>query len=333
MPALPEGNHKGCFYSVLFIRKGVFKMADKLKVLVYGGTGSQGGAVVRKLLEAGHEPYIVTRNPEKAAEFVRAGAKTVRGEMSDPASLESASRGVDAVALMIPFSIPDPALAASGARNAIDAAKKAGVKLIVYNTSGSLMAERTGNPAFDIRLDTVEYLENSGVPSIVVAPTAYMENLLGPWTRNSIIEQDVLAYPAPAFAPIGWIASDDNGALIVAALERPELAGTRFTVSGVENLTGAQLAERFSQGLGRTITYHEMPLEEFGAILDNMFGPGAGAGAIATYQFQRDHADKMTMWTDMRPVLEKLPVRMTGADEWATRFAPAFAPAKEAASV
>ena len=36
-----------------------------MKVLITGGTGFVGGYLVKKLIKAGHEVNIVTRNPKK----------------------------------------------------------------------------------------------------------------------------------------------------------------------------------------------------------------------------------------------------------------------------
>lgn len=288
-----------------------------MKVLVYGGTGSQGSAVVQKLTENGHQPYILTRKPDNIAQ-------AVAGDLADPASLEAASRGMDAVSLHVPFFVPDPALAVTYARNAIDAAKAAGVRHIVFNTSGPVIPHRLGVAGYDMRHDVIDYLKASGVPHIIIQPTGYLENLLGPWTAQGIIERDVLTYPVAADERIGWLATADLGALMTAALERPELAPAHFVVSGVENLTGPELAARMSAGLGRTITYEAITPEAFGELLDAAFGAGMGAQAAAGYAFQRDNAHLFTMWTDMQPVLAKLPVRMTSVEEWAKQFAPAF---------
>jgi uncharacterized protein YbjT (DUF2867 family) len=295
-----------------------------MKVLVYGGTGSQGSAVVRNLLKRGHQSVILTRNPEKAQALVAMGATTAIGDMEDVDSLVRATEGVDAVALMAPAFVPNPMLVPMYVQNAIDAAQQTGNKFIVYNTSGPVIEERTGQPAYDMRLDILAMLRDSGLLHTVVQPTVYMENLLGPWTRPNIIAHDTLSYPVDDHVRLGWIATEDVGALIAAALEHPEYGSERFRVSGIENLTGPELAEQMSVGLGRTIRYYAMPLEEFGAALDAAFGPGAGAGGIAGYQFQRDNADKISMYADMTPVLEKLPVQMTSIMQWAEQHRMAF---------
>jgi nucleoside-diphosphate-sugar epimerase len=62
-------------------------MSQKLAVVVTGGTGKQGGAVVKSLLERGHEVRAVARSTDsaKAREFSR--------DARDPASGAHCRRG------------------------------------------------------------------------------------------------------------------------------------------------------------------------------------------------------------------------------------------------
>ncbi|MDX1415363.1 MAG: NmrA family NAD(P)-binding protein [Candidatus Promineifilaceae bacterium] len=301
-------------------------MSESLKVLVYGATGSQASPVVHHLLANGHEAHALTREPgsKKCEPLEKAGANLVAADMADLQSLITASEGMDAVAFMIPAFIENPMNYPLFAKNAITAAKEAGVKLIVWNTSGPVIPERIGNPMYDLRLDIGDMLAESSVPYIILQPTAYMENLLGPWTRPSVAEKDELPYPVPEDIPLAWIASDDLGKLTVAALERPELANSRIVVSGIENVTGPELAAQFSEGLGREITYRAMPLEEFAAVMDQVFGQGVGDVAAAGYRFQNENRDLFTMAADMEAVLKDLPVQMTTLAEWAARHRMAF---------
>jgi uncharacterized protein YbjT (DUF2867 family) len=296
-----------------------------MKILVYGGTGSQGSAIVRAARANGHEVTIFTRQPDKVVS--EPGVRAVAGDLDDPASVRAASVGIDAVAMTLSFFAPDPV---AHAHAVIDAAKAAGVPWLVYNTSGPVIAERIGNPGYDLRRDIIDALEISGLPHMVLQPTVYMENLLGPWTREGIIAEGALAYPVSDATRLGWLASDDLGALMVAALERPNLAGRRLPISGPENLTGPELAAIFSEVLGRPIRYQAITPEAFGELLDRMIAPGAGEGAAAGYRFQRDNGGLLTMWTDMTPALDMLPVRLTPLREWVARFAFLFQPQAEA---
>ncbi len=294
------------------------------KVLVYGGTGSQARPTVLKLLERGHQAYILTRNPEKAVDLVAAGAKTVIGDLSDPVSLGAASQGMDAIALLIPAFLANPLEALTCGQSAIDAAKNAGVNLIVWNTSGPMPKTHTGNLMNDLRIDLLAYLKQSGVANIVFEPTTYMENWLGPWTAPSVVMRDQLTYPVLENRPMGWIASDDVGSLVVAAMEHPSLAGNYFRISGVEHPTGPELAQHFSRALGRTITYFAMTPDEMGAVLDNLFGKGTGDAVTAAYRQEQQNPNPPQNYHDMREVLTKLPVQMTSIEEWVGKQAAAF---------
>lgn len=300
---------------------------NNLKVLVYGATGSQAGSVPTYLLKAGHQPYVLTRNTQKAAHHARAGAIVVEGDMADADRLHEVSTGMDAVSLLIPF-FANPADVTNYGRRAVDAAKAANVKLLVWNTSGVILPSHTGNPSIDVRLDIQQYLRESGLPHIILQPSVYLENLLGPWTAPFVANENRVAYPTPANMPVSWIASADVSALVAAALERPELAGTNWPVSGLTNPDGPALAQAFSEGLGRQVTYYAMPPQDFGGILDQAFGPGAGAAAASEYQRMWDFPEQRPDFqADMQPVLAKLPVPMTSISEWVSRHKAVFSPA------
>ena len=296
-----------------------------LNVLVYGATGSQAGTVPTQLLERGHQPYVLTRSAHKATHHAKAGAIVVEGDMADANRLRELSEGMDAVSLLIPF-FANPAEVINYGRQAIDAAKAAGVNLLVWNTSGFILPVRTGNPSIDVRIDILDYLQASGLPYIVLQPSVYLENLLGPWTAPFIANENRVTYPTPSDMPISWIASDDVSALVVAALERPELAGANWPISGLENPDGPALARAFSEGLGRSVDYYAMPPRDFGGILDQLFGPGAGAAAASEYQRMWDFPEQRPNFqADMQPVLDKLPVRMTSISEWVAQHKAVFA--------
>jgi uncharacterized protein YbjT (DUF2867 family) len=305
----------------------------KLNVLVYGATGVQAGPVVGHLLQRGHQPYILTRNPAKAAALQAVGAQVIVGDLADADLLDQANNGMDAVALLIPF-FSNPADAVIYGRNAIDAAHKAGVSLIVWNPTGTIPSEATGNPSVDVRIEIADYLRNSGVKHIILQPTAYTENLLGPYTAPFVAQHDKLMFPTPPDMRVGWISAEDMGALVAAALERPELANANFMVSGIVNPNGPELAAEFSAALGRPINYEAMAPAQFGAILDQLFGPGTGAAAAKVYQAMWDTPDfRPMMHVDMQPVLELLPVRMGSLQEWVAKHAAAFTSVPETAAL
>jgi uncharacterized protein YbjT (DUF2867 family) len=299
------------------------KAEKQLKVLVYGGTGSQAAPTVWTLLERGHKPYVLSRDGQKAQKMKQAGAEIVIGDTSDKESLIKASKGMDAIALMTPFFTN--VLPGVTAANAIEAAQAAGVPFIVWNTGGKAPAEKIGNPLLDHQYETVERLKKSGLKYIILQPTVYLENLLGPYTAPFVSKENKLAYPHPAGMKVHWIASQDVGKLVVAALERPELSGSRFEIAGTERLDGPGLAAQFSAGLGREISYYAMPPAQFAAILNEAFGPGAGDAVAKDYQLLYDQPEQQQKYlVDTGLFLNKLPIRMTPVKEWLQQFQQVF---------
>src|SRR5450432_2715287 len=102
-------------------------MSQKLVVVVTGATGQQGGAVVKNLLERGHEVRAVTRNTEsaKARELASTVVRLVRASLEDTAALTRALEGATSLfAMTTPFAGGTEAETRQGVA-AADAAKAA----------------------------------------------------------------------------------------------------------------------------------------------------------------------------------------------------------------
>ncbi|WP_027482098.1 NmrA family NAD(P)-binding protein [Deinococcus pimensis] len=299
-------------------------------ILVTGATGSQGNPVARRLVEAGHRVRVLTRAPERAAPLAALGAEVVRGDLDDAPALREAVRGADGVFLHVPFFTPSPTDGPRYAHHVVDAAREEGVRLLVWNASGEIPPARGGNPAFDARIDVLETIEGSGVPYVVLQPTAYMENFLGPWTREELARDGTFAYPTPLAVRMQWLATEDLGAFAAHAFAHPELANLNLKVCGPERLDGEEVAERFSRALGRPVRFRAMPPAEFGEKLDAVF-PGMGRGAAAGYELAYRQPERMSSHVDLAETLRVMPVRLTSLEEWARAHAAAFAPAPEGA--
>src|SRR5437870_11549457 len=129
-------------------------MSGKLKVLVTGATGKQGGHLVRKLLARGHSVRALTRKPESpaAATLAQRGVTIVTGNFEDQKSLERAARGVDTIfAMSTPFESGATTETREGI-NVVRAASAVGVSHLVYaSVAGADRA--TGIPHFDSKFE------------------------------------------------------------------------------------------------------------------------------------------------------------------------------------
>src|SRR6266481_5944891 len=152
-------------------------MSQKLAVVVTGGTGKQGGAVVKSLLERGHEVRAVTRSTDsaKARVLANTGVTLVRASLEDTAALAKALEGATSLfAMTTPFEGGPQAETRQGI-SAADAAKAAGVHL-VFNSVGSANRQ-TGVPHFDSKYEVEKHIAKIGVRATVLAPVYFMENL------------------------------------------------------------------------------------------------------------------------------------------------------------
>jgi uncharacterized protein YbjT (DUF2867 family) len=295
-------------------------------VLSYSGTGVQGNPMAHAFAAAGFNTRTITRDPSKDAAQALAGAgiDVRQGDLADKDALTAAHDGVDIVALLVPFFVQPPNTPMAYLQNALDAAKTANVQHLIWNPSGSITEERLGNPTVDFRHDMLDVIRATGIPYTVVAPGAYMENLMGPWTADLIREKDEVTYPLAEGKAIGWITANDVGAFIAEAAKHPELAGEIIRVNGPEHLSGPQMAERFTEGLGRQISWRALTPQQFGDQLAAVMGPEAGAGIAHVYTFLMANHDNVMPYYDMAPVTEKLPMQLTPLADWVRNHAFAF---------
>jgi dihydroflavonol-4-reductase len=123
-------------------------------VLVTGGSGFVGRAVLDRLVASGRPVRALARSDESAAALAAAGAEPVRGDILDPPSLERALAGAEVVyhvAGVNGFCFPDPAVLyrgnVDGTRNLVRAAAAAGARRVVYTSSAATIGEETGTLA------------------------------------------------------------------------------------------------------------------------------------------------------------------------------------------
>lgn len=127
--------------------------------------------------------------------------KLVQGDLNDAKSYESALQGVDGMFLnadcesLILYVLTQPVWVSYKGNNsdeardieikqgkdAVDAAKRAGVKFIVYS---ALERCKPSVPHFDSKAEVVDYIKQSGIPASNVYPAYYWTNLLSAKTAD-----------------------------------------------------------------------------------------------------------------------------------------------------
>jgi uncharacterized protein YbjT (DUF2867 family) len=228
---------------------------SKLKVLVTGATGTQGGGVARLLLRGGHHVRALTRNPASAAATAlrELGAEVVAGNFDDPPSLVAAARGMDtAFAMSTPY-VAGPDAERTEALTLIQALKTARVGRIVY-ASVSDADRKTGIPHFESKVPAEEAVKASGAAWSIVAPVFFMENLTGPWWLPAL-QSGTWSMPMPADRKLQMIAAADLAKFTARVIEQPETFNGRRINLASDEVSPSEVTATIARVAGRPLTY------------------------------------------------------------------------------
>ena len=240
-------------------------------VLITGATGRQGGAVVRHMLRKGWKLRALTRNASShaAQELSRSGVELAAGDLEDPASLEKAVRGVYGIYSVQDFWAVGAKREVQQGKNLADAAKKAGVRHFVYSSVGG--AERsTGIPHWESKWEVEKHIRSLALPATVLRPAAFMETYYIDQVEIGILKGK-LADPIRGDKPYQTIATDNIGAFVALAFERPDdFIGKELEIAGSE-LTNPEAAMVFSRVLGKPVKFQKLPLPLVRLVLGKEF--------------------------------------------------------------
>ncbi len=120
-------------------------------LLVTGGTGLIGCALVERLLGTGNDVKALARSDSSASELAALGAEPVPGDVLDLDALAAAMRGCEVAyhaAGANAFCLRDPSplydVNVRGSENVVRAAARAGVQRVVYTSSAATLGEASG---------------------------------------------------------------------------------------------------------------------------------------------------------------------------------------------
>jgi uncharacterized protein YbjT (DUF2867 family) len=243
---------------------------DKV-VLVTGATGRQGSAVVRHMLLKGWNLRALTRNTEShaAQSLARQGVELVHGDLEDAASVARAATGSYGVYSVQDFWAVGAKREVLQGKNVADAAKKVGVKHFVYSSVGG--AERnTGIPHWESKWEVEKHIRSLGLPATVIRPVTFMEGYYIDQVEIGLLKGK-LVDAVRGDKPYQTIATDDIGAFVALAFDRPsEFIGKELEIAGSE-LTNSEAAKVFSRVLGKSVKFQKLPLPLVRLVLGKEF--------------------------------------------------------------
>ncbi len=297
-------------------------MSNMEKIIVLGGSGDQGIPLIRALRAEKFDVTAGVRRADAMQTTPFPEIKTVHADIMDVDTLKLAFHGQDALITHLPFE-HDRTRAKAYGRNIAEAAKTVGLKKIVFNTSCYGAKHELGITGHDGRRDIKTAIASSGVPYVFIEPAVFMNNMIAPWCKPSIVKHNLFAYPAKPDLKISLISLDDVARLMVAALQNSQVNNQSFTVGGPEALTGAEISKVLSQAAGRDIQFKSLSPTEFAENISELVTgsriiPEGSVyeGMARFYSFYNDQPQS-PLSVDPETFLNQLPVSLTSFSDWA----------------
>jgi len=228
-----------------------------MRLLVVGGSGFLGGYVLREAARRGHETLALARSPAAARVVTHHGARPIAGDLDDGRRLDEAFAAARCEALVCLAS-----LGFGHGPDIVAAAEEAGVPRAVF-VSTTAVTTTLHPPTRQIRLTAEQQIRGSGLDWTILRPTmiygaAGDRNLsrLLPLLRRAA----VLPVPGTGGCLHQPVHVADVADAVLAALHRPEAAGSLYNVAGPEPLPFADLLRTCARAVGSRTRLVPVPL-------------------------------------------------------------------------
>jgi NAD(P)H dehydrogenase (quinone) len=244
-------------------------------IVVTGATGHLGRLVIAALLKKVPATGIVVavRNVEKARDIAALGVQVRHADYNQPPMWDAALKGADKVLLI---SSSELGQRARQHRSVIDAAKRAGVKLLAYT---SILRADTSLLGLAVEhKETEALIRSSGIPFTVLRNSWYTENYT--MSISNILAQGAV-YGCAGEGRVASAARIDYAEAAAYVLTAENQAGRIYELAGDTAYTMAELATEISRQSGKNIGYVNMPKAEYRNVLVKAGLPGPVAAMLA----------------------------------------------------
>ncbi|WP_223639714.1 SDR family oxidoreductase [Corallococcus sp. EGB] len=244
-------------------------------IVVTGATGRLGRFVIEGLLKKVpvNQVAVVARNPDKAGDWAARGIQVRQADYGHPDTWDGVFSQGDTVLLI---SSSEVGQRRKQHRTVVDAAKRAGVKLLAYTSI--LHADTSRMLLAGEHLDTEKAIRASGLPFVLLRHSWYLENYTEAAKRT--LAQGVLR----GCAKDGRVAPatrQDYADAAVAVLTGTGHEDQVYELAGDTGFTLAEYTAELSRQSGRTVTYQDLPPADFAAALQQAGLPKGYADVLA----------------------------------------------------
>jgi NAD(P)H dehydrogenase (quinone) len=240
-------------------------------LMVTGANGNLGGHVVTNLRAlVGPSGFVAgTRDPSTAfaRELAASGVQVRHTDFDEPSILSAAFEGV-AAALIISTYAPNSVRPRQNL-NAIESAKRAGVRRLVYTSFAGAGPAARADHSVEVHWPTEQALMASGMDYTILRHALYADILVG--DLEETLRTGVLRR-AGGLSPCAFIARDDLGVSAATVLAKPGHENRIYTETMDQPLTGDQICALMSEVFRRPIRYEGVRAEDWPAYMTEHWG-------------------------------------------------------------
>ena len=226
-----------------------------MRILVTGGTGFVGPAIVQRLVDDGRTVRLLEHTPGASAGLPNQEA--VPGAMTDAASLREAVEGQDAVVHLVAILNGKPeqfrSVMEQGTRDLLAAARAAGVRrFVLMSALGTDEETKELVPYYGAKWQMEQDTKASGLEHVIFRPSFVFGReggALGQFKRIAKLAP-VTPIVGPGTQRIQPIWVEDVAAYFAAAIEKPEAANRTFELGGPDVVTWNEFWSRLKQAQG-----------------------------------------------------------------------------------
>jgi uncharacterized protein YbjT (DUF2867 family) len=226
-----------------------------------GDIGAIGRNLTAMLLDKGHQVRALVRREDERAEVLRQlGAEVVQGDLTDLDSMHRAIAGVKRI--YFGMSVSPTYLEATV--NTAAVARHHGVEAFVNMSQMTVtqmsVTETTDSPQHKLHWLAEQALAWSELPVVTVRPTVFLEGFFLRLAATGVRDSNELALPL-GNGKTSPISAVDVARAVSEILNDPTPhIGHVYNLTGFESADLDHYAQVFSQALGRTIRYRNVPL-------------------------------------------------------------------------
>ena len=235
-------------------------------IVITTPTGQIGHLVLDNLLESGEALRVVARYPSAIPADIRERVEVVEGSHSDPAVVEGAFAGAEAVFWLTPADPQAPSIEAAFVgftRPAAEALKRRGIKRVVGVSTlgrGTPWAGRAGFITGSLATD--DLIAGSGVAYRALTTPSFMENIF--WQVPAIARQGLFVSPVDGDRKLPSVATRDIAAAASRLLLDQNWTGfDEAPLLGPEDLSFNDMAEIMSDVLGKEDRLQQAPYDAY----------------------------------------------------------------------